>query len=67
MDDVEIDGPIPADLFDAVAAILRLALDLPYEVQAAKATLDADGMPQDGCIGRDTQDAPTCSTSGDGA
>jgi type III secretion protein U len=33
MDHVEIDAPIPPDLFDAVAAILRLALDLPYEVQ----------------------------------
>ncbi|AJC21162.1 EscU/YscU/HrcU family type III secretion system export apparatus switch protein [Pandoraea pulmonicola] len=32
MDHVEIDAPIPPDLFDAVAAILRLALDLPYEV-----------------------------------
>lgn len=36
MDDVEIDAPIPPDLFDAVAAILRLALDLPYEVQASE-------------------------------
>ncbi|VVD84520.1 EscU/YscU/HrcU family type III secretion system export apparatus switch protein [Pandoraea iniqua] len=32
MADVDIDAPIPSDLFDVVAAILRLALDLPYEV-----------------------------------
>ncbi|VVE27136.1 EscU/YscU/HrcU family type III secretion system export apparatus switch protein [Pandoraea fibrosis] len=36
MSDVEIDAPIPTDLFDAVAAILRLALDLPYEVRAVQ-------------------------------
>ncbi|MGC7406712.1 EscU/YscU/HrcU family type III secretion system export apparatus switch protein [Pandoraea pneumonica] len=33
MADVEIDAPIPVDLFDVVASILRLALDLPYEAQ----------------------------------
>ncbi|AKC69617.1 EscU/YscU/HrcU family type III secretion system export apparatus switch protein [Pandoraea oxalativorans] len=45
MDDVEIDAPIPPDLFDAVAAILRLALDLPYEVQTSSAEAEAPAGP----------------------
>lgn len=45
MDDVEIDAPIPPDLFDAVAAILRLALDLPYEVQTSSAEDEAQAGP----------------------
>lgn len=54
MDDVEVDAPIPADLFDAVAAILRLALDLPYEVDGAAddalhgAAADAPGGRREG-------------------
>lgn len=48
MDEVEIDAPIPPDLFDAVAAILRLALDLPYEVTAQEASETVDGGGEGG-------------------
>lgn len=65
MNDVEIDAPIPPDLFDAVAAILRLALDLPYEVEATPeaAPDEGDGLPEEGRdegreVGTDTRNAP---------
>ena len=50
MDEVEIDAPIPPDLFDAVAAILRLALDLPYEVRVQETAekVDEDGEGNEG-------------------
>lgn len=47
MDDVGIDEPIPNDLFEAVAAILRLALDLPYETEDIDDVDDA-GAPDPG-------------------
>lgn len=58
MDEVEIDAPIPPDLFDAVAAILRLALDLPYEVRAQETgeKVDEDGEGNEGGqVGSDGQ------------
>ncbi|CFB62677.1 EscU/YscU/HrcU family type III secretion system export apparatus switch protein [Pandoraea apista] len=47
MNDVEIDAPVPTDLFDAVAAILRLALDLPYEVQVEREEQEEPDEPDE--------------------
>jgi type III secretion protein U len=64
MSDVALDAPIPPDLFDAVAAILRLALDLPYEVQEVQELHDADGTSSDDPGGHGVTDVPTRADEG---